>query len=44
MTRDAARPAREFVDQRRGFQLVELASGWVMQSAPDVASWVDEVR
>ncbi len=30
----------EFVEQRRGFQLVELASGWVLQSAPDVAPWV----
>jgi segregation and condensation protein B len=30
----------EFQDQRRGFQVVELASGWVMQSAPEVASWV----
>lgn len=31
---------QEFVDDARGFQLVELASGWVMQSAPDVAEWV----
>jgi segregation and condensation protein B len=31
---------REFQDQLRGFQVVELASGWVMQSAPEVASWV----
>ena len=31
---------QEFLDARRGFQLVELASGWVMQSAPDVAEWV----
>jgi len=30
----------EFVADRRGFQLAELASGWVMQTAPDVASWV----
>jgi segregation and condensation protein B len=30
----------EFLEQRRGFQVVELASGWVMQSSPDVASWV----
>jgi segregation and condensation protein B len=30
----------EFQEQRRGFQVVELASGWVMQSAPDVAPWV----
>jgi len=31
---------REFIEQRRGFQVVELASGWVMQSSPDVAPWV----
>jgi segregation and condensation protein B len=30
----------EFLKQRRGFQVVELASGWVMQSSPDVATWV----
>jgi segregation and condensation protein B len=30
----------EFMEQRRGFQVVELASGWVMQSSPEVASWV----
>ncbi len=30
----------EFREERRGFQLAELASGWVMQSSPDVASWV----
>ena len=30
----------EFVEERRGFQLAELASGWVMQTAPEVASWV----
>jgi segregation and condensation protein B len=30
----------EFLDQRRGFQVVELASGWVMQSSPEVATWV----
>jgi segregation and condensation protein B len=30
----------EFLDDRRGFQLSELASGWVMQSSPDVAPWV----
>lgn len=30
----------EFVRDRRGFQLAELASGWVMQSSPDVAPWV----
>jgi len=31
---------REFNDDRRGFQFAELASGWVMQSSPDVAQWV----
>ena len=30
----------EFEQSRRGFQVVELASGWVMQSSPDVAEWV----
>ncbi len=30
----------EFAQQRRGFQFAELASGWVMQSSPDVAPWV----
>jgi segregation and condensation protein B len=30
----------EYVEGRRGFQIVELASGWVMQSSPDVATWV----
>jgi segregation and condensation protein B len=30
----------EYLEGRRGFQLVELASGWVMQSSPDVATWV----
>jgi segregation and condensation protein B len=30
----------EFVEARRGFQFAELASGWVMQSSPDVSSWV----
>ena len=31
---------QEFVNDRRGFQVVELASGWIMQSSPDVAQWV----
>lgn len=31
---------QEFLDQRRGFEFCELASGWVMQSSPDVADWV----
>jgi len=31
---------REFLAETRGFQLVELASGWVMQSAPEVSEWV----
>ncbi len=30
----------EFLEQHRGFQVVELASGWVLQSSPDVAHWV----
>ena len=30
----------EFAEQRRGFQFAELASGWVMQSSPEVAQWV----
>jgi segregation and condensation protein B len=30
----------EFEEQRRGFQVVKLASGWVMQSSPEVAPWV----
>jgi len=30
----------EFVEQRRGFVLVELASGWAMQTNPDVAEAV----
>jgi segregation and condensation protein B len=30
----------QFAEERRGFQLAELASGWVMQSSPDVAEWV----
>jgi segregation and condensation protein B len=30
----------EFLRERRGFALAELASGWVMQSSPDVAPWV----
>lgn len=31
---------QEYLDERRGFQIAELASGWVMQSSPDVAEWV----
>jgi segregation and condensation protein B len=30
----------EYLEERRGFQLAELASGWVLQSSPDVATWV----
>ena len=30
----------EFIEERRGFQLAELASGWVLQSSPEVSSWV----
>ncbi|MHB2027616.1 MAG: SMC-Scp complex subunit ScpB [Acidimicrobiales bacterium] len=32
----------EYVQQRRGFQFVELASGWVMQSSPEVAPWISK--
>jgi segregation and condensation protein B len=31
---------QQFQDERRGFQVAELASGWVMQSSPEVAAWV----
>jgi segregation and condensation protein B len=31
---------QEFQDERRGFQVAELASGWVLQSSPEVAAWV----
>ena len=38
---DALRTLREeYARDRRGFQFAELASGWVMQSSPDVAAWV----
>jgi segregation and condensation protein B len=30
----------EYRAERRGFELAELASGWVLQSSPDVAGWV----
>jgi len=30
----------EYLSDRRGFQVIELASGWVMQSSPEVAAWV----
>lgn len=30
----------EYQRERRGFQVVELASGWIMQTSPDVAEWV----
>ncbi len=30
----------EYLEGRRGFVISELASGWVMQSSPDVAEWV----
>ena len=29
-----------YIEEKRGFQLAELDSGWVMQSSPDVAQWV----
>jgi segregation and condensation protein B len=31
---------QEFINERRGFQVIELASGWIMQSSPDVSAWV----
>jgi segregation and condensation protein B len=40
VTTTLRRLRNEFLEERRGFQLAELASGWVMQSSPDVASWV----
>lgn len=40
VTRTLRELRQEFQDDRRGFQLAELASGWVMQSSPDVAAWV----
>ncbi|MDE3065375.1 MAG: SMC-Scp complex subunit ScpB [Acidobacteriota bacterium] len=30
----------QFLAERRGFALVELASGWELRSAPEVAEWV----
>ncbi len=30
----------QFIEERRGFTLVELASGWELRSSPDVAEWV----
>lgn len=30
----------EYTQDRRGFVLAQLASGWSMQSSPDVAEWV----
>jgi segregation and condensation protein B len=30
----------EYLEERRGFTLVELASGWELRSSPDVADWV----
>ncbi len=30
----------QFIEERRGFSLVELASGWELRSSPDVAEWV----
>ena len=32
----------QYLEERRGFQVVELASGWVMQSSPEVAEWVSK--
>jgi segregation and condensation protein B len=30
----------QYAAERRGFCVVELASGWTLQSSPDVAEWV----
>lgn len=30
----------QFIEEKRGFGLAEIASGWVMQSSPDVAQYV----
>ena len=39
--RESLRALRdEYERDRRGFTISELASGWVMQSSPDVAEWV----
>jgi segregation and condensation protein B len=32
----------QYLEERRGFQVVELASGWVLQSSPEVAEWVSK--
>jgi segregation and condensation protein B len=32
----------EYAQQRRGFQFAELASGWVMESSPEVATWISK--
>jgi segregation and condensation protein B len=41
VVRDAMGQLRdEALADRRGFVYTELASGWVMQSSPDVAAWV----
>jgi segregation and condensation protein B len=40
VTATLRRLREEFIEERRGFQLAELASGWVMQSSPEVSSWV----
>ncbi|NNN03654.1 MAG: SMC-Scp complex subunit ScpB [Acidimicrobiaceae bacterium] len=38
--RELQRLRKEYAQERRGFVLVELASGWAFQSHPDVAEWV----
>ncbi len=39
--RESLRALRdEYERDRRGFTISELASGWVMQSSPEVAEWV----
>lgn len=32
----------ECISEQRGFQFIELASGWIMQTSPDVAQWVSK--
>jgi segregation and condensation protein B len=38
--RELQRLREEYAQERRGFVLVEVASGWALQSHPDVAEWV----
>lgn len=40
VTRTLAGLREEYAETRRGFVLAELASGWRLQSSPDVSTWV----